>query len=84
MSANSRQELSEKVMTLRVPRGSNRRVPRKTARSVIPPQHLYLRLLLLDSMVFEDLSHNLQYAPPSSVHLSHQLEVLHLLLHPGL
>lgn len=82
MSENTRQELSEKGMTLRVPRGSNRKVPRKTVRSVIQPQHLYLCLLLLDSMVFEDLSHDLQYAPPRSIH--HLLEVLHLLLHTGL
>ena len=43
---------------MRVPRGSNRREPGKVARSLIHLQHLYLSLLLLDTVVSEDLSHS--------------------------
>ena len=85
MSENPRQDLSGKVPTLRMPRGSSRREPGKAARSLIYPQHPYLSLLLWDTMVSEDLSRCLQYVPPCSRHLSRRLlELPHLLLQPSL
>ena len=85
MSENARQDPSAKVPTLRVPRGSSRREARKTARSLICPQHPHLSLLLLDTMVSEDLSHCLKNGRPRSRHLSHRLlELPRLLLQPSL